>query len=108
MRQVFCTCPEKDADTIATALLEERLVACVQSFPVRSRYWWRGKMETAAEVMLVMKTRAALMASLIAKIRQLHPYEVPEVVSFAIAEGNPAYLEWLAAETDIAACKVKP
>jgi periplasmic divalent cation tolerance protein len=106
MRQVFCTCPEKDAERIATALLSERLVACVQMLPVKSRYWWRGKLESAAEVLLLMKTRADLMGSLIAKIRQLHPYEVPEVVAVNLEEGNPAYLEWLAAETNVAACKV--
>jgi periplasmic divalent cation tolerance protein len=106
MRQVFCTCPEKDAERIATALLAERLVACVQMLPVKSRYWWRGKLESADEVLLLMKTRADLMGSLIAKIRQLHPYEVPEVVAVKLEEGNPAYLEWLAAETNVAACKV--
>jgi periplasmic divalent cation tolerance protein len=99
MRQVFCTCPEQEADRIAAALLEERLVACVQTLPVRSRYWWRGKLESAAEVMLLMKTRAELMERLTRRVRQLHPYEVPEVVSVAIAEGNPDYLAWLTAET---------
>ncbi len=99
MRQVFCTCPEQEADRIAAALLEERLVACVQIFPVRSRYWWRGKLESAEEVMLLMKTRAELMERLTRRVRQLHPYEVPEVVSVAICEGNPDYLAWLTAET---------
>jgi periplasmic divalent cation tolerance protein len=105
LRQVFCTCPDEAvAERIGTALLEERLVACVQGFPVRSRYWWRGRIEQAAEVMLVMKTTAQHMGPLIAKVRQLHPYEVPEVVSVSLEEGNPAYLEWLMAETETAPC----
>jgi periplasmic divalent cation tolerance protein len=105
LRQVFCTCPDGEvAERVGSALLEERLVACVQSFPVQSRYWWRGSIETASEVMLVMKTTAEHMGPLIARVRQLHPYEVPEVVAVPIEEGNPAYLEWLAAETETVPC----
>jgi periplasmic divalent cation tolerance protein len=107
MRQVFCTCPEAEAEGLARALLEDRLVACVQIMPVKSLYWWRGKIESSAEVLLMMKTRGELMAKLIARIRQLHSYEVPEIVAVRIEEGNPAYLEWLSAETLVEACKVK-
>ncbi len=99
MRQVFCTCPEGEAERLAQALLSERLVACVQMFPVQSRYWWRGKIEAASEVMLLMKTRAGLMERLVARIKELHPYEVPEVVALPISEGNPDYLEWVREET---------
>ncbi|MFH0810015.1 MAG: divalent-cation tolerance protein CutA [Pseudomonadota bacterium] len=100
MRQVFCTCPEEKAEELASVLLQERLVACVQMFfRVRSRYWWQGRLEEAQETMLLLKTRAVLMEPLVARIRELHPYEVPEVVSVKIAEGNPDYLTWLGAET---------
>lgn len=99
LRQVFCTAPKAEAAPIAEALLAERLVACVQMFPVASRYWWRGKLESAAEVMLLMKTRAGLMDKLTARIRELHPYEVPEVVAVEIEEGSPEYLAWVREET---------
>jgi len=107
MRQVFCTCPEEAAERIATTLLEDRLVACVQMFPVKSRYWWRGKIESASEVMLLMKTQVALVARLIARVRQLHPYEVPEVVTVSIEEGNSAYLDWINGEVNMDLCRIK-
>jgi periplasmic divalent cation tolerance protein len=100
MRMVLCTCPQESADDIADAVLEDRLAACVNILPqVRSKYWWEGKINTDNESLLIMKTRDDLVADLIAKIKEMHPYEVPEVIAFDIKEGNADYLKWIAEET---------
>lgn len=93
---VLCTVPSTAADALVEALLREALAACVNSLgPVRSRYRWQGRIETAEEVLLVIKTRADLGPALQARIRQLHPYDVPEVLQLAVADGLPAYLDWV-------------
>ena len=91
---------EEEAGTIARAVVEDRLAACVNVVgPVRSTYRWRGAIESAAEFMLIIKTRARNIASLERWVRELHSYEVPEIVAFALAAGSRPYLEWLAAST---------
>ncbi len=91
---------QSEARRLADALLEERLAACVNILPqVESRYWWRGRRERAHEVLLLAKSRATLLDAIIARVKALHSYEVPEVIALPIAGGNPAYLQWLAAET---------
>ena len=100
MRMVLCTCPQDSADSIADAVLEARLAACVNVVPgVRSKYWWEGQINTDSESLLIIKTRADLVADLIARIREVHPYEVPEIIAFEIKEGNPEYLRWMGEET---------
>jgi len=88
------------AQALARALVEERLAACVTvGPPVDSLYHWRGEIETADEVPVAIKTRAALYSRLEAAIRASHPYELPEIVAVSITHGLPAYLEWIATET---------
>jgi len=100
MRMVLCTCPQESADDIADAVLGDRLAACVNIISqVRSKYWWEGKINTDNESLLIMKTRDDLVADLIAKIKEVHPYEVPEVIAFDIKDGNADYLKWIAEET---------
>jgi periplasmic divalent cation tolerance protein len=100
MRLVLCTCPQDSADNIADAVLEARLAACVNIVPgVRSKYWWEGKINTDSESLLIIKTRADLVADLIARIKEVHPYDVPEIIAFQIKEGNPEYLRWIGEET---------
>jgi periplasmic divalent cation tolerance protein len=100
MRMVFCTCPQDSADNIADAVLEARLAACVNVVPgVRSKYWWEGQINADSESLLIIKTRADLVADLIARIKEVHPYEVPEIIAFQIKEGNPEYLRWIGEET---------
>ena len=102
MRVVFCTCPAKVAKELSHALVEERLVACVNIVPgLTSVYRWEGKVCEDGESLLVMKTRAELMERLSARIVELHPYDVPEVIALPLAagEGNPAYLNWLLEQT---------
>ena len=94
---VLCTCPDRaSADVIAQALLERRLAACINILPgVSSMYRWQGKIETAEEVLLVIKTRQPRYAELEAEILSHHPYELPEVVAVPLDRGLPGYLAWI-------------
>ena len=96
MKILLTTAPAADADRIAGALLEERLVACANFVTgVRSRYWWKGALEEADETLVVMKTTDELAARAIERLRAVHPYEVPEAVLVDIAGGWPPYLSWI-------------
>lgn len=95
--QVTTTLPDRPAaDRLAAALVAERLAACAQvAGPIQSTYRWQGAVETAAEWYCHLKTTEPRMPALVARIAELHPYEVPEVVAVPIADGNPAYLRWI-------------
>ena len=98
--QILTTAPTKEAaQSIAEALLHEKLAACVQiAGPIESRYWWQGKLETAQEWQCVAKSRLNLYARLEEAIRRVHPYDVPEILVSRIETGNAAYLDWLQEE----------
>ncbi len=99
-RVLLCTCPPAAAEKIAKGLLERRLVACVNALPgVVSRFWWKGKLERDDETLLVMKTEAARVPEVIAALRDLHPYEVPELLALPVEEGAGPYLAWVKEET---------
>jgi periplasmic divalent cation tolerance protein len=86
-------------DEIASALLNARLVACVQTVgPVTSRYWWQGSIAEAQEWLFVCKTTRERSTEVVELIRRRHPYEVPEIVGYDLA-GNEPYAAWVAAET---------
>jgi periplasmic divalent cation tolerance protein len=91
--------PDTTGRALARALVEERLAACVNLLPVESIYQWQGQVEEGAELLLVIKTRRALLDPLSARVRALHPYSVPEVIALPIEAGWPPYLQWIAAET---------
>lgn len=95
------TCPDAEtAATIARRLVEERLAACVNHLPgVVSTYRWQGKIHEDAEVLLVIKTTRERFDALRDRLVGLHPYEVPELIALEVADGLPAYLEWVARET---------
>jgi periplasmic divalent cation tolerance protein len=87
---------EGEASRIALALVERRLAACVNVVPgVSSTYRWQGAVRTDAEWLLVVKTRRDRFDEVRAAIRELHSYELPEVVMLDIADGDAAYLEWI-------------
>lgn len=100
-RFVYITAPSRDeALAIGRALVEERLAASVNVMAgARSIYWWQGKIEEAEEAVLVAKTRAGLAERLIARVKVLHAYACPGIVTLPILEGNPDYLTWLNDET---------
>ena len=88
-----------DAETasrIAQALVEEKLAACANIIPnIRSIYRWKEKIETAGEVMVFFKTTEDRLTAFGEKLRSLHPYEVPELLSIKIDNGSPDYLRWV-------------
>jgi periplasmic divalent cation tolerance protein len=88
------------ATALARALLDGRLAACVNiGAPVESIYHWRAGIETASEVPLVIKTRSALYSNVEDAIRNIHPYDTPEIIAIPVIEGDARYLGWLVAET---------
>lgn len=100
-RVLLCNVPEGKAQEIADALVTARLAACVNLVgPVRSTYAWKGKLERDTEVTLLIKTTAARVAALTARLLSLHPYDLPEVIALPVApgEGHAPYLDWLRAQ----------
>jgi len=98
---VQTNCPDGEtAARIAAALVDEHLAACANILaPCASIYRWEGKVEMATETPLLLKTTVDRYAALEARLQELHPYEVPEVVAVPVQAGLPAYLEWVVAET---------
>ena len=94
----FCTCPDRPvADRLAEALVGEGLAACVNVVPgLHSVYRWQGAIERSDETLLLIKTTQAGLPALSARIVELHPYELPEVVAVEVAGGLSAYLDWVA------------
>ncbi|MGE0658623.1 MAG: divalent-cation tolerance protein CutA [Reyranellaceae bacterium] len=90
----------EQARAIGRRLVEDRLAACANVLPgIESIYRWQGAIETAQESVLILKTRAALVDQLAARVRELHTYDCPCVVALPIVAGNPAYLRWIETET---------
>ena len=85
-----------EGERLAQALVEERLAACVNRIPnIQSVYRWEGKVEQSGEELLVIKTGRQLFTALEKRVRDLHSYEVPEIIALPLIEGNEAYLRWL-------------
>ncbi len=88
------------AQQLARTLIDRRLAACVSVLaPCTSVYRWHGAVEEAAEVPVLAKTTASRYAELESALRELHPYELPEIIAVPVVRGLPAYLEWVAGET---------
>src|SRR5215813_7783683 len=97
-RIVFVTSGSlKEARKIARSVVERRLAACVNigTAPVESIYRWKGKIETAREFLLVMKTTTAQLGELEKEVKRLHSYDVPEFIVLEIAAGSKDYLKWI-------------
>ena len=95
--EVHITAPDRDqAATMARALVNERLAACVNIVDgVQSVYRWQEKVEESAEVLCLVKTRPELLDAVTARGQALHPYDVPEILAFEVMDGSPTYLAWL-------------
>ena len=98
---VITQMPDREsALVLARSLVESRVAACVSiGAPVDSLYHWRGKIETAQEIPVVVKTQPSRYRDVEAAIRARHPYELPEIVAVPISHGSPPYLDWIVAET---------
>jgi periplasmic divalent cation tolerance protein len=95
---VLVTCgSKKEARKIAQALVERRLAACVQEIgvPVRSMYRWKGRVESANEVLLLIKSSRKRFSAVSTLVKKLHSYEVPEIIALNIADGSREYLDWI-------------
>lgn len=90
---------QAEADKIATALLKEQVVSCVQMTPITSLYRWKGKIERANEIHLIIKTKDELYPKAEKIILCNHSYETPQIIKLPIIDGLPAYLNWIDHET---------
>ncbi len=101
VRVVLITAPNVDvAAKLARALVAERLAACVNVVPgVRSFYRWEGEVQDDAEVLLIAKTRADRGEALAARVKDLHPYDLPEILELPATGGSAAYLAWVQSES---------
>ena len=98
---VLVTAPDlKTARGLARAALRARLIACANLAPkIESHYWWQGKIESGAEVLLILKTTKSKLAALEKLILAKHPYDTPEFLVLAVSAGNQRYLNWLSRNT---------
>jgi len=94
---IYCTCPDQAmAEGIAEALVADRLAACVNIVPgITSIYRWQGEVQHDSELLLLIKTRGECYPALEARIRELHSYEVPEIIAVPLQRGSESYLAWL-------------
>ena len=96
---IFITSTEAEAPKIARALLNGRKAACVNIVPrVNSFFLWENELDSAQESLLIVKTEASLLKNVIALVREIHSYDVPEIIALPIVGGNPDYLNWLSQE----------
>jgi periplasmic divalent cation tolerance protein len=101
-RHVTTTLPDKiAAEDLASRVIEERLAACAQVVgPVSSTYRWQGEIRRSTEWFCHLKTTAARLPELTGRIRNLHPYEVPEIIAVAIVDADPDYLRWIQTQVE--------
>ena len=86
----------REAKKIAGSLLDKRLVACANIIPgIGSRFWWKGKIESAREVLVMMKTKKENFKKIENEVKKLHSYEVPEIISVPIVGGSKEYINWI-------------
>ena len=99
-RTVYITTgSEKEAEQIAKTLVEEKLVACANIFLIKSVYWWEGEVQNDNEFAMFLKTKESLVEEVIRRVKELHSYEVPCIVSLPLEKGNPDYFKWIEEST---------
>jgi periplasmic divalent cation tolerance protein len=98
---VFVTCQGiEEGQTIAGILLKERLAACVNIIPnVTSKFWWTGRIHTAEETLLLVKTKKSLLRELVRRVKAAHQYENPEIIALPIIGGSKQFTKWINEET---------
>jgi len=93
---LITTATEDEARRIAEILVNQRKAACVNIVPrVNSLFWWEGKLDSARESLLIVKTKAPLFPKIVEIVKGVHSYEVPEIIALPIIDGNKDYLRWL-------------
>ncbi|XP_051751017.1 protein CutA homolog [Ctenopharyngodon idella] len=101
---LLVNCPtEQTARDIGRSIMEKRLAACVNIFPhTTTMYYWKGEIRDASEILLLVRTRTSVVQRLVAYIKAVHPYDIPEIISFPIDDGSQDYMKWMEdAVTDI-------
>ena len=98
---LITTATEEEAHSLAKLLLNQRKAACVNIVPrVDSLFWWQGKLDSAQESLLIIKTIASLLPEIIEMVKRAHSYEVPEIIALPIVGGNEDYLKWMDSEVE--------
>ena len=93
------TANTKEAQLISKVLLEQRKAACINIVPrVSSLFWWQDKLDSAQESLIIVKTKASLLNEIVSLIREIHSYDIPEIIALPIVGGNQDYLEWIGKE----------
>ncbi len=96
---LITTSTEEEARSIANKLVAQRKAACVNIVPrVHSLFWWQGEIDSADEALLIIKSKSSLVDDIVATVKEVHSYEVPEVIALPISGGNKDYLNWMDAE----------
>jgi periplasmic divalent cation tolerance protein len=91
----------EEAHKVANLLLDQRTVACVNIVPrVDSVFWWKGKLDSTQESLLIAKTKASLLTEIIKLVKSIHSYEIPEVIALPVIGGNEDYLSWIDSELE--------
>ena len=95
------TATADEAKRISSVLLNQRKVACVNIVPrVSSFFWWQGRLDSAQESLLIIKTKASLLDEVVRLVKEVHSYDIPEIIALPIVGGNQDYLEWISKEVE--------